>query len=100
MKIFKPAMFALLAAFAMAAPAHAQMENEKLGNNTYFVVMPDGRTVKMEAKDKMTMDMMMKEGKPVAAGQIFFMSGGKLYMMEDKKMSDGKMLFEHIGGRA
>ena len=27
---------------------------------------------------------------------IMMMSGGKMYMMDDKKMSDGKMMSDHM----
>ena len=34
------------------------------------------------------------------AGVFFFvMSGSKLYMLEDRKMADGRMLSEHLGLR-
>ena len=38
--------------------------------------------------------MMMKYAKPVQAGTIFFRSGRTLYMAQDRKMADGRLLFE------
>ena len=32
----------------------------------------------------------------VNRNQMMMMSGGKVYMMEDKRMSDGKMMSEHM----
>jgi len=101
MKNLKPAMFALLAAMAFTAPAFAQgTEGIMVRDNTITIVMPNGHTMTMPISGKAQLDMAMKGAKPVAAGQIFIMSGGKLYMIEDTKMPDGKMLWEHIGGRA
>jgi hypothetical protein len=37
--------------------------------------------------------MMMKNARALAAGAVIYRSGGKLYLLEDKKMADGKMMF-------
>jgi hypothetical protein len=37
--------------------------------------------------------MMMKNARALAAGAIVYRSGGKLYVLEDKKMANGKMMF-------
>lgn len=39
----------------------------------------------------------MREGRALPAGAIVYRSGGKLYLLEDKKMSDGKMMFDKAG---
>ena len=57
-----------------------------------MMMMPDGRMSRMQKSDKMMSDMMMKEGKPMTGTHMMMMSGGKMYMMEDKKMSDGRMM--------
>lgn len=99
MKNLKPAMFALLAAMAFAAPAFAQ-EGGMMRENEFRVVMANGQTKTAMMTDAKMMDEIMKHAKPVAAGQVFFMHGGKMYQVEDMKMSDGKMLSEHLGSRA
>ncbi len=57
-----------------------------------MMMMPDGRMSRMQKSDKMMSEMMMKEGKPMTGTHMMMMSGGKMYMMEDKKMSDGRMM--------
>ncbi len=37
--------------------------------------------------------MMMKNARALAAGAIIYRSGGKLYLLEDKKMANGMMMF-------
>jgi hypothetical protein len=37
--------------------------------------------------------MMMKNARALAAGAIVYRSGGKFYLLEDKKMANGKMMF-------
>ena len=46
--------------------------------------------------DKMMMEMAMKNAAPVADDTIFFMSGGKLYMMQDAKMENGMMMSDEM----
>jgi hypothetical protein len=40
--------------------------------------------------------MMMKNARALMAGAIIYRSGGKLYVLEDKKMADGKMMFSDM----
>ncbi len=70
----------------------AEMRGMMMKEGMMMVVMPDGRTSTMQMSDKMMSDMMMKEGKPMTGAHMMMMSGGKMYMMEDKKMADGKMM--------
>lgn len=37
--------------------------------------------------------MMMKNARALAAGTVIYRSGGKFYLLEDKKMANGKMMF-------
>ena len=41
--------------------------------------------------------MMMKETKPISNRTVIYRSGGKFYLMEDKKMPDGSMMFDRDG---
>ncbi len=99
MKTLKPAMFALLAAMAFAAPAFAQ-EGGMMRENEFRIVMANGQTKTTMMTDAKAIDEIMKHAKPLAAGQVFFMHNGKTYMVEDMKMPDGRLLSEHLGSRA
>lgn len=39
-------------------------------------------------------DNIMKNARALEAGAIIYRSGGKLYVLEDKKMTSGKMMFD------
>lgn len=39
-------------------------------------------------------EVMMKETKPISNRTIVYRSGGKFFLMEDKKMPDGTMMFD------
>ena len=63
----------------------------------------DGHTIHVGANGKMRMlkgnnetNAMMMKGEVVPAGTLFHWSGGKMYMMHDKKMENGKMLSDHF----
>jgi len=61
-----------------------------------MMMTPDGRMSRTAVPDKMLSDTILKEGKVVTASQLVMMHGGKVYMIEDQKMSDGKMMSEHM----
>ena len=65
-------------------------------DGTMMMIMPDGRTSMMQMSDKMMTDMMMKDGKQMSGTHMMMMTGGKVYMMEDRKMADGKMMSDHM----
>ncbi len=60
-----------------------------------MMVMADGKMMRVNASDK-SHAMMMKDAKVVDSGVILYRSGGKLYMVENKKNSDGTMWHEGI----
>jgi uncharacterized protein YacL len=43
--------------------------------------------------------MIMREFKPLKAGTMVYVSGGKFYIGEDRKMTSGKMLHHEVFGR-
>ena len=45
------------------------------------------------------MDMMVKEAAPMEAGTVMMMHNGKMYMMKDHKMPNGKMMSEILAGK-
>ena len=68
-----------------------------------MAVMPNGMTMMMPpmkadtAAMKADMDMMMKAAKPMDKCMIMMMGkDGKMYMMDDMKMADGKMACESM----
>jgi hypothetical protein len=65
-------------------------------DGTMMMMAPDGRMSRTAVPDKMLSDTILKEGKVVTASQLVMMHGGKVYMIEDQKMSDGKMMSEHM----
>jgi hypothetical protein len=65
-------------------------------DGTMMMMTPDGRMSRTAVPDKMLSDTILKEGKVVTASQLVMMHGGKVYMIEDQKMSDGKMMSEHM----
>ncbi len=97
MSYCKTAALIVAATCAFSATVHAQ-DMMKMKDGSTMMMMPDGRMSPMSAApaDKMTMEMMMKDGKVMSAPMMMMMSGGKVYMMEDKKMSDGKMMSDHM----
>jgi hypothetical protein len=40
--------------------------------------------------------MVMKYAKPLKAGTMVFMSGGQLYLLQDRRMAKGKMMFDGL----
>ena len=84
---------AAVAAFALATPALAQDEM-MMQNNGAMMISPTGQMMMTESMDKSMIKMAMKSAAEVEDGTIFFMSGGKLYMVKDMKMENGKMMSE------
>lgn len=96
MHLTKALALALLATSPLSVPALAQTmgDGTMMKEGTMMVVMPDGRMSTMQSSDKKMSDAMMKDGKAMTTTHMMMMSGGKVYMAEDKKMSDGKMMSE------
>ncbi len=82
-----------LTTLALSTAAFAQ-DPMMMKDNGAMAVMPTGEMMMMETMDPAMMEMAMKNAEPVSAGTIFFMTDGKLYMMQDMKMENGKMMSE------
>ena len=95
MNSLKPVMFAALAAIAFAAPALAQGEG-RMAPQTGMIVDPGGRMTNHTVTDKMIMDEVIKNGKVISGAHIYVNHEGKMYMVDDHKMADGKMMSEHM----
>ena len=87
---------AALTTFALGMPAVAQ-EEMMMKENQPMMISPTGEMMMMtESMDQSMMNMAMKNATAVEDGTIFFISGGKLYMMQDMKMENGKMMSEQM----
>ena len=81
---------------AVVVPASA-MDTTMMAKGETMMVMPDGKMATMPMMDeKMSMEV-MKMAKPMDKPMIVMMgSDGKMYMMEDTNMPDGKMMSDDM----
>jgi hypothetical protein len=68
---------------SLAAPAFAQNISMELSDRQAMMITPSGQVMRMDVSAT-GHKMMMKYGHPVKAGTIFYMSGGQLYMAENR----------------
>ena len=94
MKSLKLVMFAALAAIAFAAPAFAQGGGE-IRPGTSMAVDQNGKMFNHTMPDNLR-ESAIKNGKLVTGMQMFMNQGGKMYMIEDHKMPDGRMMSDHM----
>lgn len=81
---------------AYAVPASAQDAWDVKDRMTFFV-MPDGKVLRMTTPvGTRGHTELMKSGREVKTGTIFYMSGSKLYMADDTKMPSGMMLMDAL----
>ena len=83
-----------IVSIAAGAPGGVYMEE-----GTFLLVQPDGQTMTMTpsaGKMKMLEDAMMKHGTGMKSPIIVMMHDGKMMMMNDMKMDDGKMMSDEI----
>jgi hypothetical protein len=78
---------------ALAAPAFAQNISLELSDRQAMMIDTGGRVSRMDvgASGHKTI---MRYATPVHAGTIFYMSGGKLYMAQDRPMTGGRSLHD------
>ena len=90
----RASMMMLGAAGIMAATtvAAVAMDNMMMDKGMTVMVMPDGKMASMKTMDDKMMSMMKDKAKPLDKAMIMMMgTDGKMYMMEDTMMPDGKM---------
>ena len=90
----RASLMVLGAAGIMAATAFgaAAMDNMMMDKGMTIMVMPDGKMASMKTMDDKMMSMMKDKAKPMDKAMIMMMgTDGKMYMMEDTMMPDGKM---------
>ena len=86
-------MLGAVGIMAATASAAAAMDSMMMDKGMTMMVMPDGKTATMKSMDDKTMSMMKDMAKPMDKAVIMMMGAdGKMYMMEDTKMPDGKMM--------
>ncbi len=96
MNIASKVLLASALAISFAAPVFAQEETALAERNVYLFM--NGKMVHMHVSDT-NHTMIMSEFKPLPAGTMIYVSGGKLYMAQDRKMSSGKMMSTEIFGK-
>ena len=95
----RASMMVLGAAGIMAATtiAAVAMDSMMMDKGSTMMVMPDGKTATMKTMDDKMMSMMKDQAKPMDKAVIMMMgTDGKMYMMEDTKMPDGKMMSDSM----
>lgn len=100
MSYFKQIIVSVAFVGALASPAFAQGggEGTMFMDETMLMATPNGAVVK-KPMDKAMQEMMMKEAMPMTAGVMMMMHDGKMYMVTDKKMSNGKMMSDMVMGK-
>jgi hypothetical protein len=79
------------------AGAALAMDNMMMEKGTTMMVKPDGTVAEMKSMDDKTSMMMMEKAKPLDHAVIVMMGeDGKMYLVEDAMMSDGKMLSDDM----
>jgi len=97
---FKQAIAGLLLAGSIASPAFAQGEtlDKAYGSGVMTFTTPDGSIVR-KSVPAATMKEMTEGAMPMTAGVMMMMHDGKMYMMADKKMPNGKMMSDMAMGK-
>jgi hypothetical protein len=79
--------------FALAAPAFAQNISMELSDRQAIMIDTGGHVSRMNVSTT-GHNKLMKYATRVHAGTIFYMSGGKLYMAQDRPMAGGRSLHD------
>jgi len=82
----------IAAVFASTAARAVDNETANIDERHAMYLAPNGTMQKFKVNDA-GHAMMMKNARALAAGAIIYRSGGKFYVLEDKKMANGKMMF-------
>ena len=82
----------IVAVVASTAARAVDVETAHIDERHAMYFDPNGTMKKFTLNDA-GHAMMMKNARALAAGTIIYRSGGKFYLLEDKKMADGKMMF-------
>ena len=101
MKFFKHAIASLVLMGSLVSPVFAQGEtpDSTFGDNVMTFTTPTGKTVKKTMPPSVMADLVTKGAMPMTAGVMMMMHQGKMYMMNDQKMPDGKMMSDMAMGK-
>ncbi len=80
--------------FAFTAPAFA--ESERMTEGTITVYMKSGATAVMHVADKAALDSITKGAMQLDDHAMVVMHDGKLFLVTDHKMENGKMVSEFL----
>lgn len=94
-KAFLTAAVVLACATPGATPTLAQEGMNALAELQMMYLDQQGKMSRWNA-GKGSHARMMRVGKPVPAGTIFYRRGGKLYMAQNKRMAGGKWLVDEF----
>lgn len=82
---------------AMTLPASAMQDTMMVEKGMTMMVMPDGKMAQIKTMDEKTTAMMMEKAKPMDKAMMVMMGAdGKMYVVEDTAMPDGKMLSDSM----
>lgn len=94
MNTMSKALLAGVLVFSFAAPSMAAESEDSAGMVYEFV---NGRMYKAHVTDE-AMHAMMSHFRRIRNGTLIYSAGGKLYLAEDARMHDGKMMSTAIFG--
>lgn len=90
----KMAALALIGtACGLCAPASA----EEMKEGTMMMITPNGQMSEMSAPDKKTVEQMLKHAEEMKGEAVLFVWGHKVYVVKNKQMENGKMMFDVWG---
>lgn len=103
MLMTKRVLLASGATLALASAVHAQGQpqgsdqmDDVLMEERAFSLSPNGKAAMMRINPTGA-EMIKKYGTELNARAMFYRSGGKNYLLQDRKMADGTMLFDKMG---
>jgi hypothetical protein len=95
MTLLRSTLIAAAMTVASIAPSFAQNIQLELSDRQALMVNAAGKVSKMSLNEA-GHRMMMKYARPVRAGTLFYMSGGTLYMVQDRRMAGGQSLHDML----
>jgi len=97
---FNFAIASLLMLGGLATPAFAQGEtpDKPYGSGVMTFTTPEGAIMRKTVPPA-TMAEMTKGAMPMTTGTMMMMHEGKMYMLPDRKMPDGKMMSDMAMGK-
>ena len=94
------ALASLLVLGSLASSAFAQGESpdKPYGSGTWVFTTPSGQVMRRTLTPAMTAEL-TKDATPMTVGTMMVMHDGKMYIVLDKKMANGKMMSDMALGK-